>query len=1056
MVMALIKFESFGKRINKNNLFTYLIIILLLFTGLNLREQIFQLPFTTAMGESGSPPENGSTLQHWYIEADDEVHRLNEKISTVDITLNNTAIMYWENITAKIAGEIFIKSDAVFQITNCNLVLMGNLTINGLCNVINSTILVNCSTMGEYFISVEKGDGAQGGTIQLSGGALITGASSNLRIRILWVDPVSKFIVENGSFNFVGWNSKRSGILIESHDSVICNCSFLYCYNAVTFLGGTAAKIVDCEFIDCHYGLNLTNSSGNIIRNCLFFTNECGIFAENSNLNLITGSDFLSNSQDGIILKDYCNNNTIKNCLFDNNNQNGIYIENNSNNNHVYLSTFQNNNNGVMCARWSKHVKIINSSLIGSTSKDFYIAQSSELTTLNTSFNGDDVQVDLSSNFSVQWFLHIFTQNSTSALIPDVNLLILDNTNGTLEFNTTTDDHGWRRYIACTEYYLNGNSKTYLTPHTVVAKRFGFATNTSQIVINSSKIFNITLNQTLPFIPDLIPFSIIFSNDYPLRNETITITTVVKNVGVVDFNNNKTNVTVALYLDDGLINSTTNLSSLPMDAVTEISVQLQILVPNGTHIINVTIDVDGNLTEINETNNTISRELIVNSIPIAKLKIEPTQALTYEKILFDASESYNEVADIGVQYYYYDFDDGTLSNWRLNDTIYHSYTDNGTYYVSVKVRDISNQTSAWSTLREIKISNRAPIANFTIEPSSGSANTVFVFNSGISSDIDGTITGYYWEFSDGINSTKKLPSHSFEDDIEYSISLSVWDNDGAQSKKCIKKIKLRNLPPIATFKTSPQNGNASEEIIFDATGTTDPDDELSTLDYTWDFEDGTFGYEKSIIEHSYSDTGRYNVTLYVTDDDNETGVFIQLIIINESTSLPSTSNDDQGMLWAAGLVVMVLIIFFVLIMLVFVTQSRKLRKQLAKSKEDGQGSEGSSEFTTAGKLDFVILKKPVGKRYIKFELHGTTKSTGEYVGLIWRSALLNSSWVIIEKQLGSKSKVIDYLQLKVLAYNSKNWVIDYSGNGTILASPKNAVLSNTPEPKPPKENGING
>jgi hypothetical protein len=100
------------------------------------------------------------------------------------------------------------------------------------------------------------------------------------------------------------------------------------------------------------------------------------------------------------------------------------------------------------------------------------------------------------------------------------------------------------------------------------------------------------------------------------------------------------------------------------------------------------------------------------------------------------------------------------------------------------------------------------------------------------------------------------------------------------------------------------------------------------------------------------------------------------------------------------------------------------------------------EFKTAGKLDFVILKKSFGKRYIKFEIYRTTKSPKEYVGFIWKSALLDSSWQVIENVLNSKEKVVDYLQLKYLAYENKNWKIDYSGNGIILkkeGSPKSGV-----------------
>ena len=99
------------------------------------------------------------------------------------------------------------------------------------------------------------------------------------------------------------------------------------------------------------------------------------------------------------------------------------------------------------------------------------------------------------------------------------------------------------------------------------------------------------------------------------------------------------------------------------------------------------------------------------------------------------------------------------------------------------------------------------------------------------------------------------------------------------------------------------------------------------------------------------------------------------------------------------------------------------------------------------------LKKTIGKRYVKFELHRTTKSTQDFVGIIWKSAILDSSWQIKDSIQGSKAKVIDHLQLKILANTHKGWLIDYKGNGMVLSK---SYPLNTPAPSTTTAGGGSG
>ncbi|WP_455392340.1 PKD domain-containing protein [[Eubacterium] cellulosolvens] len=1081
-MMAPESHNEFYMGISKKKFLGFTIICLLILIGINPSAPFSELFDNTIKGEYGAPAINGSTTKIWYIEEGEIVNRSHENIITKDIILNGSSILNWENITAEVNGNVTVKSNAIFNLSNCNLTLSGDLTISGVLNAVNTTILVNCSTMGEFFVSVEKSSSIEGGTLNLTGGSTLSGPSNNQRIRVLWVDSASKFQVENCWFRYIGWTPNYKGVLIEGNESIIKNCTFTHCYPGISLYQCNRAIIENCEFSNSTAALNLSRANNNIIRNCTFYANDFGFYCENSSQNLIIDSKAINNTQHGIALLSMSSNNNIRNVLIENNDDNGLVINNLSENINISYCHIKNNNGtGITCSdeisnikimnttlknngfglkseNGSKNLKIINSSIINSNTLDFYLSNYSELWILNTSFDRDKIQVISGSNLSVQWYLHIRTMNSTFTPIPNSNLTIVDNENGSWKQNYTTDSHGWVRWLVGTEFYETETVRTNLTPHTISAKKFGFETNLTKTQLSSSKTINIILNRTIPLLPDLVPIRITFSNDYPRRNQLITITTEIKNAGLADFDSNQTNVSIAIYSDSTLINVTTNISSIPADDTIEIAVPWTVNVTNGSHNIFIYIDIDANLTELNKTNNSIFKQLIVISIPVAILELEPNRTFTFENILFNASRSYNEVVEVGIEFYFYEFGDGTNSGWVPNNRFYHNYSDNGTYIARLKVRDSTFQESAWSAGGVLEIMNRAPVANFTIEPSSGTVETEFTFDPGLAQDRDGFINKYLWNLSDGSISNDQILVYKFGNDIEYTISLTVWDDDGAVSESYVKHLRILNLPPIAFFEVTPRIPNATEEIIFDASGTRDPDDELYTLDYTWDFDDGSFVYNQSITQHNYSKPGIYNVTLFVRDDDGESGKFVLSILVNDTAQKPSDGKSDSNMLWAVGLVVLVLVIFLVLILFVFYTQSQKIRKQLTAEQKLGTGPDGAAEFTTAGKLDFVIMKRSVGKRYIKLELHKTTKSTNEYLGIIWKSAFLNNSWLPIEKTLDTKDKVIDYLQLKIMAYNNKGWVIDYEGNGTITSKQFSVVTSTVPLKtielqKPPEQVG---
>ncbi len=72
--------------------------------------------------------------------------------------------------------------------------------------------------------------------------------------------------------------------------------------------------------------------------------------------------------------------------------------------------------------------------------------------------------------------------------------------------------------------------------------------------------------------------------------------------------------------------------------------------------------------------------------------------------------------------------------------------------------------------------NQAPVANFTT-----AITGLSVQFTDSSSDTDGTITGWLWNFSDGSSSVLQNPSHTYAASGSYTVTLIATDNSGAGS-----------------------------------------------------------------------------------------------------------------------------------------------------------------------------------------------------------------------------------------------------------------------------------
>ncbi|MBI4977614.1 MAG: hypothetical protein HZC28_09035 [Spirochaetes bacterium] len=195
---------------------------------------------------------------------------------------------------------------------------------------------------------------------------------------------------------------------------------------------------------------------------------------------------------------------------------------------------------------------------------------------------------------------------------------------------------------------------------------------------------------------------------------------------------------------------------------------------------NVTLFVKDNH---NYTNSVMRVCTNTNIAPVASFTISNVN--TTNKI-FNASASYDP--DGSIVGYAWDFDgNGSIDTgfslaYRI---ITNDYTTFGTNGVVLYVSDLFSTNCVTNPCYH---TNNAPTALFTVTPSSGSTNTVFVFNASASTDPEGNIASYQWDFNGDGTYEVDVASNTYATNFTnatntYQIVLKVVDAEELFSLK---------------------------------------------------------------------------------------------------------------------------------------------------------------------------------------------------------------------------------------------------------------------------------
>ena len=192
-----------------------------------------------------------------------------------------------------------------------------------------------------------------------------------------------------------------------------------------------------------------------------------------------------------------------------------------------------------------------------------------------------------------------------------------------------------------------------------------------------------------------------------------------------------------------------------------------------------------------------------------------------------------------------------LSGWSNGSYFAGSIDEAAVYSTALNQAQISAHYSASPA------HNVAPVASIAL-----TSNLLTVKASGAgSTDPDGSIAGYAWNFGDGVTATGSAPSHTYGAAGTYTVTLTVTDNGGLTNTTTQSITVSAQLSPTAAFTATP----TGLSVAFDGTGSApSAGATLPTTGYAWNFGDGSTG-SGATTSHPYSAGGTYTVTLTVTD-----------------------------------------------------------------------------------------------------------------------------------------------------------------------------------------------
>jgi large repetitive protein len=276
---------------------------------------------------------------------------------------------------------------------------------------------------------------------------------------------------------------------------------------------------------------------------------------------------------------------------------------------------------------------------------------------------------------------------------------------------------------------------------------------------------------------------------------------------------------------------------------------------------------------------------VTNSLPNASFTASPNPAQLGQTVNFNGAASDDPDPGGSITTYEWDLDGDGSFETNTGGTATTSRTYNAPAQLTVRLRVTDNNGDSGETTGALRI-NAPPTAQIGAPgPAVPDPGEQISFSASGSSDSDGSISSYQWDFNyDGTfnaEASGQTTTHSYPTAGNKTIRLRVTDNDGATGEV---GLALRvNAAPTAEIATpTPAVPDPNEQVAFSATGSSDGDGTITTYEWDFDFDGTTFTVDATgpSPNHTYATAGNRTIRLRVTDNDGATAVTNRALRVN--------------------------------------------------------------------------------------------------------------------------------------------------------------------------------
>ncbi|MBL6944433.1 MAG: PKD domain-containing protein, partial [Bacteroidales bacterium] len=341
-----------------------------------------------------------------------------------------------------------------------------------------------------------------------------------------------------------------------------------------------------------------------------------------------------------------------------------------------------------------------------------------------------------------------------------------------------------------------------------------------------------------------ISLSLIAYGSYPCPNDTSSMTLTIDTIPAAGINVSPSS--------SSCVGSLLNFSGYGTTSITNWSWDFGDGSPSNTgQNVNHLYSSSGNyivtLIVINSNNcsDTVNQIIVIHDLPTADFTYYPA-----DSICINESVAFNDISYPNIVSWIWDFDDGITSTFQNPN---HSFGAQGIYNVQLTVTD-SNACEA-SINSSLQI-HSLPEPNFTILPNATVCAELPLTFSGFD-NAGTTITGWYWDFGDGVLDTGQLVTHAFAPG-DYTVTLTALNNNSCNETH-VNTVHINSLPQ-SNFTMSPNDTSCMGELInFDATNITS-----DIISWDWQFGDGNTSTGQNVT-HIYNQAGNLNILSIYTN-----------------------------------------------------------------------------------------------------------------------------------------------------------------------------------------------